>query len=79
MPCLPSLPATILLTLALGCSTDAPTSGKDGNVPTHTPVDADGDGVSAGEDCDDDDPSIFPLAGDVHGDGVDSDCDGLDR
>ena len=27
---------------------------------------------------DDDDPSIYPFAGDTYGDGVDGDCDGLD-
>jgi len=41
-------------------------------------VDADGDGVAADLDCDDSDPGVFPLAGDTHGDGVDSDCDGID-
>jgi len=30
------------------------------------------------EDCDDDDDTIHPLAGDTYGDGIDSDCDGLD-
>ncbi|MED5373703.1 MAG: MopE-related protein [Myxococcota bacterium] len=29
-------------------------------------------------DCDDSDPSTYPQAGDVYGDGVDSDCDTLD-
>ena len=41
-------------------------------------ADADGDGAPANEDCDDTDPLIYPLAGDVYGDGVDSDCDGQD-
>ena len=40
--------------------------------------DLDGDGFSVEEDCDDADPSIYPLAGDDYGDGIDSDCDGLD-
>jgi hypothetical protein len=31
-----------------------------------------------GSDCDDGDPAVFPQAGDVYADGVDSDCDGLD-
>ena len=31
-----------------------------------------------GSDCDDTDSSIYPMAGDVAGDGVDSDCDGSD-
>ena len=28
--------------------------------------------------CDDNDASIYPFAGDTYGDGIDSDCDGLD-
>jgi hypothetical protein len=40
--------------------------------------DLDGDGVAAWEDCDDGDASIYPFAGDTYGDGIDSDCDGLD-
>ncbi|MEC8137431.1 MAG: fibrinogen-like YCDxxxxGGGW domain-containing protein, partial [Pseudomonadota bacterium] len=40
--------------------------------------DADGDGVSAADDCDDHDASIYPFAGDVYGDGIDGDCDGFD-
>jgi hypothetical protein len=42
------------------------------------PVDADGDGFTTLEDCDDTDPSIYPYAGDTYGDGIDSDCDSLD-
>jgi hypothetical protein len=41
--------------------------------------DLDGDGVDAPDDCNDDDPSIFPGADEAIGDGVDQDCDGLDR
>ena len=40
--------------------------------------DLDGDGVAAWEDCDDGDASIYPFAGDIYGNGIDSDCDGLD-
>jgi hypothetical protein len=43
-----------------------------------TPVDADGDGYFIHEDCDDNAPLVYPQAGDTYGDGVDSDCDGLD-
>ena len=41
-------------------------------------ADYDGDGYTLSEDCDDDDASIHPRAGDTYGDGIDSDCDGLD-
>ena len=41
-------------------------------------TDFDGDGFTASEDCDDTDASIYPFAGDTYGDGIDSDCDGLD-
>ncbi len=43
------------------------------------PVDADGDGHNTSVDCDDTDPSVFPGAEDGCGDGIDSDCDGIDR
>ena len=56
-----------------------------------TTVDHDGDGAADASavrvdcgttvplDCDDDDPSVFPGATDVPGDGIDSDCDGDDH
>jgi hypothetical protein len=31
-----------------------------------------------GTDCDDEDPTVHPQAGDIYGDGTDSDCDRLD-
>ena len=40
--------------------------------------DGDGDGVLTCADCDDTASLVFPFAGDSYGDGVDSDCDGLD-
>ena len=43
---------------------------------TATPVDADGDGFSAAEDCDDADASIHPTAIDDDCDGIDENCDG---
>lgn len=38
------------------------------------PVDADYDGASPPDDCDDADPAVYPGAPDTPGDGVDSDC-----
>lgn len=41
-------------------------------------ADADFDGISAGDDCDDADPFVYPGAPEAPGDGVDADCDGID-
>jgi hypothetical protein len=41
-------------------------------------VDGDGDGVCAPTDCNDADKTVFPNAADSDGDGVDSNCDGVD-
>jgi len=42
------------------------------------PVDRDGDGVLCDEDCDDEDPLVFPGATEVCGDDVDNNCDPTD-
>lgn len=36
--------------------------------------DVDGDGWPIGDDCDDNDPAVFPWAPDHRGDGCDADC-----
>jgi|GEM_PF-3577547 len=40
--------------------------------------DADCDGYITADDCNDNDSAIYPFAGDIYNDGVDSDCDGFD-
>jgi hypothetical protein len=43
------------------------------------PVDADGDGFAAGQDCNDGNPAIHPGALEVRGNGIDENCDGQDE
>jgi len=42
-------------------------------------IDEDGDGFTVFDDCDDTNPSIYPCASEICGDGVDGDCSGSDR
>ncbi len=54
----------------------------EGSPDCESTNDADGDGFddinAGGDDCDDSNPNIYPMAGDTYGDGIDSDCDELD-
>ena len=57
-----------------GCASDAPVPQK-GSPPTQGPIDADGDGYTEDEDCDDTNPDAYPGAAE-RCDGIDNDCDG---
>ena len=52
--------------------------GDKGSDTDNGPVDADGDGYDATEDCDDDNANVFPGAPDSWYDGLDADCAGND-
>ncbi|MCB9795588.1 MAG: hypothetical protein H6741_23035 [Alphaproteobacteria bacterium] len=66
-----------LLALALiGCRTDKlPPDSKVSVGDSDAPADIDGDGVTADEDCDDEDPAVYPGAPELCN-GLDDDCDG---
>ena len=69
----------ILFFTLQACGESAPDDNKveDSDVKEDTGIiDADGDGVPAGEDCNDDDPEV-QFAEEEICDGIDNDCDGL--
>jgi hypothetical protein len=61
----------------MACYGVGPRYGHDGYAQERC-VDADADGVCVEQDCNDNDPSIVPGGGDLDGDGVDQNCDGVD-
>ena len=63
-----------LLILALACRPEKDAVEETGDVGTPVGEDLDGDGYS--EDCNDQDPGIFPGAAEIC-DGIDNDCNGL--
>ncbi len=67
---------TCLLFLAVGLPATASAGGDEPG--DDDPVDADGDGFDATEDCDDEDEDVNPDAAEVCDDGVDNDCDGVE-
>ena len=67
-------PALLTLLLAMSCRPDL--DRNFGGQKDPTLVDADGDGYSEDDDCDDSSASVSPDASEVC-DGLDNDCDGL--
>lgn len=56
---------------------DTAEPGDSGDSGT-SPIDADSDGFTQDEDCDDADAGVYPGAAEIAYDGVDQDCDGAD-
>jgi len=67
---------SVVVLAALACRSE-PQSGKDGlaDDPVDTAEDADGDGFSGDDDCNDGDAAVSPSAVELC-DGIDNDCDG---
>ncbi len=77
----PSCLAPLLCILLAACGNGSPDTAMDSAATDSSASwtdDADGDGFSSSQDCDDQDPSIYPGANDPPFDNVDQDCDGLD-
>ena len=71
-----------LLLFAFACKDDSVTPedtalppGDSGGADSSEPLDVDGDGVPASEDCDDNDAAVSPNAQELC-DGIDNNCDG---
>ncbi|MEE2750286.1 MAG: putative metal-binding motif-containing protein [Myxococcota bacterium] len=72
--------ALVFVSLSLGCSSQKGQifvgQSETGPQETGLLLDEDGDGVSAAEDCDDNNEEVYPGAQE-RCDGIDNNCDGL--
>ena len=67
---------TALILLLSACNGDAPPAGEDTGTPAGEAVDADQDGFTGTDDCDDSNAAVNPEADEIC-DGLDNDCDDL--